>query len=385
MKSPKFWLGLVAVVTLGFGMWLVEWTAKGMMTLTHETGQRILMGGEDQYLTRSQNTIGQPYLLYISAPNYTHPRHGPQHNADGYRGRAVPLEKQPGVLRVVCLGGSTTYGWSVDSPEQAYPAQLEELLRANLPVGYADVEVINGGLPWGTSAEVLTHYHFKYHYYQPDVVVINSGGNDANGYTYPYYHPDNSNWRQPMRNLRPLPEGWRWMARSRFVSYIILNVFYPDLIAGGQFYIDGGATPHAPWFRINGELVVEPREIPLEKLSFAHNIETLIHELQRSGVKTLLVPFRAAPGIYERQGKHFELAQIARHEELLRHFAEQYSTGYAPFPSEVISENNWTDHCHLNAAGEREKAEAILPYVLELFSQEKSVGYASSVGDQPAL
>lgn len=360
------------MLILGLSLWFIEWSAKGMMTPTHETGRRILLGEEEQHLTRLQNTIGQPYLLYISAPDYEHPRHGPQHNADGYRGKLTPMEKRDGVLRIICLGGSTTYGWSVDRPEQAYPALLEDLLRADLPAGYTDVEVINAGLPWGTSAEILTHYHFKFHYYQPDVVIINSGGNDANGYTYPYYHPDNSNWRQPMQNLRSLPERWRWLARSRFASYIILNVFYRDLIAGGQFHIDGGAMPHAPWFRINGELVAEPREIPQERLSFAHNIETLVHELQRDSVKTLLVPFRAAPGAYENLGKHFELAQILRHEEILRSFARQYSVGFAPFPAEAISPENWTDHCHLNASGEREKALAIQPYVLELISPRKA-------------
>lgn len=40
--------------------------------------------------------------------------------------------------------------------------------------------------------------------YQPDVVIINEGGNDAQGYTLPFYHPDNSNWRRPLVNLRAL-------------------------------------------------------------------------------------------------------------------------------------------------------------------------------------
>ncbi len=183
-----------------------------------------------------------------------------------------------------------------------------------------------------------------------------------------------------LQNLHPLPDGWRWLARSRFASYIILNVFYRDLLAGGQFHIEGGAIPHAPWFRVNGELVVEPQEIPLDRLSFAHNIEALIHELQRDNVKTLLVPFRAAPGAYEQQGKDFELAQILRHEEILKDFAAKHSVGFAPFPAEAISPGNWTDHCHLNAPGEREKAEAILPHVLNLFSPKKAAITASTPG-----
>jgi len=354
---------------LALGLWLVEYAAQRLMTPSHETGRLILMGAEDQQLVRMQNTIGQPYLLYISAPNYTHYRHGPQHNAEGYRGKLVPMERQPGVLRVLCLGGSTTYGWSVPYPGQAYPAQLEDFLRADLPAGYTDVEVINGGLPWGTSAEILTHYHFKYHYYRPDIVIINTGGNDAEGYTMPYYHPDNSNWRQNLLNLHPLPERLRWLARSRFVSYLMLNIFYRDLIAGDQFHVDGGTIPPAPWFRINGELVEKPREIEMDKLSFAHNMETLLRELQADNVRTLLVPFRAAPGAYERQNKHFELEQIIRHEQILLDFAKKHSVGFAPFPADVISPENWTDHCHLNPAGEREKAAHIAPYALELLKR----------------
>jgi hypothetical protein len=78
------------------------------------------------------------------------------------------------------------------------------------------------------------------------VVIINEGGNDAQGYTLPYYHPDNSNWRQPLINLRPLPKRARWLANSRFMSYIMLNVFYVDQLSGGEFYIRGGAIPPAP-------------------------------------------------------------------------------------------------------------------------------------------
>ena len=238
--------GAVLLVLL---LGMVEWAARISLPANAVIGRRILLGRENANLVRMQNTIGQAYLLYASAPNYANERFGLQHNADGYRGKAVPLDKQPGVLRVLCLGGSTTYGGTVGRPEQAYPAVLEELLRADLPAAYTNVEVINGGLTWGTTAELLTHYHFKYHYYRPDLVIVNTGGNDAEGYTLPYYHPDNSNWRQPMVNLRPLPRAWRWLARSRLASLLMLNVFYADQLYGGQFVIPGGAKPAAPWFK----------------------------------------------------------------------------------------------------------------------------------------
>ncbi|MDO9542183.1 MAG: GDSL-type esterase/lipase family protein [Kiritimatiellia bacterium] len=359
---------LFGLILIGLVCVVIELIGAKLMTPSCEIGRRILLGRENVQLVRVQNTIGQPYLLYICAPNYCHPVNGPQHNADGYRGKAVPLDRRPGVLRVLCLGGSTTYGWTVPFPNQTYPAVLEELLRAKLPAGYTDVEVINGGLPYGTSAEIFTHYHFKYYYYHPDVVIINEGGNDALGYTLPYYHPDNSNWRQPLINLRPLPKRARWLANSRFMSYIMLNVFYVDQLTGGEFYIRGGAIPPAPWFKPKGRLLDDSVIIPYEQLSFAHNMEALIQEIMSAGVKVLLVPFRTAPGIYEAQGKDYELSQILRHEQIFKDFAQKYQVGLAPFPAEVIASSNWADHCHLNPDGERQKAGHIAPYVLKLLS-----------------
>lgn len=346
-----------------------ELIAAGIMTPSCKIGRRILRGKENVQLVRTQNTIGQAYLLYICAPNYSHPLNGPQHNADGYRGKAVPLERRPGVLRVLCLGGSTTYGWAVPLPSQSYPAVLEELLRAKLPADYTDVEVINGGLPFATSAEILTHYHFKYHYYRPDIVVINEGGNDAQGYTLPYYHPDNSNWRQPMLNLRPLPKHWRWLAKSRFLSYIMLNVFYSDQFYGGQFSLREGAIPPAPWFKPQGQLLGDSVIIPDAQLSFSHNMEMLIREILFDGAKVLLAPFRTAPGIYEKLGKEYELSQVLRHEQIFLDFSRKYKVGFAPFPAATITFSNWVDHCHLNAAGESQKAGHIAAHVISLLAQ----------------
>lgn len=362
-KHRLFKIALIALVFFG-----VELVARFMLPDYYRTARGILLGAEDQALVRVQNTIGQAYLLYICAPNYMHPKYGRQHNEDGYRGKAVPLDRRPGTLRVLCLGGSTTYGWTVAYPHQTYPAVLEELMRANPPKGYRDVEVLNGGLPWGTSAEMLTHYHFKYHYYRPDIVIVNEGGNDAQGYTLPYYHPDFSNWRQPMVNLRPLPRAIRWLAHSQVAGALILNMFYSDQLYGQQFYIKGGARPLAPWFKIDGKWVEDSARIPDDKLAFSHNVEALVREILADGARVLLVPFRAAPGAYEKHGDNYELSQILRHERIFKDLAAKYSLGFAPYPAETISPTNWVDHCHVNAAGEAQKAAHIEPYVRALLA-----------------
>jgi hypothetical protein len=47
------------------------------------------------------------YLGYVTTPGYE--RGANRHDALGYRGADVPVPKPEGELRIVCLGGSTTY------------------------------------------------------------------------------------------------------------------------------------------------------------------------------------------------------------------------------------------------------------------------------------
>jgi lysophospholipase L1-like esterase len=89
-----------------------------------------------------------------------------------YHGRVHDLAKTSD-FRVVCLGGSTTWGHRLDL-EDTWPAILEEVLRAE---GY-DAEVINAGRPYHTTAQSLTNYSLQMRHYDPDVVVIMHGIND---------------------------------------------------------------------------------------------------------------------------------------------------------------------------------------------------------------
>ena len=74
---------------------------------------------------------------------------------------------------MVCLGGSTTWGHRLPG-EAAWPALVEASLRAE---GY-DVEIINAGRPWYTTAHSVTNYALQMRHFDPDVVVVMHGMND---------------------------------------------------------------------------------------------------------------------------------------------------------------------------------------------------------------
>lgn len=96
-------------------------------------------------------------------------------NVAGFRGGAATRERKPGVLRVACLGDSSTYGWGLDHAE-SYPARLQALLDERLGAGRA--EVLNFGVPGYTSFQGAKLLEREVLAYRPDVVTIAYGAND---------------------------------------------------------------------------------------------------------------------------------------------------------------------------------------------------------------
>jgi lysophospholipase L1-like esterase len=133
------------------------------------------------------------------------------------------------------MGGSTTYGEGSAKANETYPAYLETLLANDLPTGWKGIEVINAGIPYGTTAEILTQYQFKFHYYRPDLVILNPGGNDAVGLVLPHYHPDYSHWRKAMQAPQPLQPAGRALLHSRLVSALLIPLLYGAHPASDSF------------------------------------------------------------------------------------------------------------------------------------------------------
>jgi hypothetical protein len=164
--------------------------------------------------------ISHPYVLYANAPGF-HDAGFRQINALGYRGPDVTIEKPPGLVRILALGGSTTLSYPfVKDPARTWVATLED--RLNQAAGARRFQVINAGLPYATSAELLAGYVFRHRFLQPDLVVIHEGGNDAVALMYPGYHPEYTHLRAAANTARPRP-GERLLLRLRAVrlAYVL--------------------------------------------------------------------------------------------------------------------------------------------------------------------
>lgn len=139
------------------------------------------------------------------------------HNALGFRGDFDGAPKQPGTLRVVCLGGSTTYGVSVEDNNATYPAALERFLNSeSLHDGWERAEVFNLGVGGYTILEVLKNLRIHGLPLQPDVVLIQSAINDVAPRFYRGFRCDYTHFR---KRMAPLDPNWleRLLYRSQFL------------------------------------------------------------------------------------------------------------------------------------------------------------------------
>ncbi len=97
-------------------------------------------------------------------------------NNVGFRSKEVALPKPPGVFRIVCIGGSTTF----EGPrcDLTYPGRLERKLREHFKTDR--IEVINCGV-YGIDSQHEVERFPEYLQLEPDLLVHYNFANDANG------------------------------------------------------------------------------------------------------------------------------------------------------------------------------------------------------------
>lgn len=199
-------------------------------------------------------------------------------NAHGFRtGHDFPLGPAPaGTIRVVCLGGSTTFGIALDQ-EDTFPVQLEAELRG----GERPVQVINAGMNGLWSAPLLNVLQFKALPLEPDFVLLYTGNNDLARVFDPHWTPTYSVRKRPLMT----PDPW-WVARHTALGTFVW-----------QRYL-------RRWLQNNSELTVEEawrkglsdeqkRKRGEVLAGFRRNLVSLLAMARAHGVQVVLATFVA--------------------------------------------------------------------------------------------
>jgi lysophospholipase L1-like esterase len=152
--------------------------------------------------------VPHPYLGVVQRPGWDkrEPPPGSKRyqvhiNALGLRGPETTREKPPGIYRIICIGGSTTFGTGATSDDKAYPARLQQALNHLADTGHAPeglrYEVLNGGVSGYNSIDSLINLELRLLELQPDAVIDYDAANDARIIQTRDFEPDYSNYRRP--------------------------------------------------------------------------------------------------------------------------------------------------------------------------------------------
>jgi lysophospholipase L1-like esterase len=199
-----------------------------------------------------------------------------------------PLTKEPGVYRIVCMGGSTTQGYRI-KPEQSYPAVLQTLLDARF--GADAFEVINAGSCWHTTQHTLFKYLGNICDYQPDMIIEMHAWNDI------YQCAESGLARGPFRRDYGHFMGalaGRLHPKDRFAERVWRNPFFDNLYSDFR-----GGPEHLP------------RAKPVDPLtplsSFRRNLQHMAEVCAADGVRLVLA---SQPFLYKRDLSADELAAL---------------------------------------------------------------------------
>jgi lysophospholipase L1-like esterase len=258
-------------------------------------------------------------------------------NSRGYRTREFAVPKPADVVRIACIGGSTTVAGRTN--EETYPALLERKLRARLPG--LRIEVLNLGV-----SSVTSEYWFarldRVLGFEPDVVVQYDAVNDISWRHLPRYaaaHPSRAWAYRSLLLERLVPFDVESLDPFLRDTFLTLGETARACAARRVAYL--GATFAAP----DPARAAGPFRRHLD-----HNAEFWTRRFPLRSYATWA-------------------AIVERHNRLYVEFAERYHVPYVLAHESLRDPALFIDVCHFTPAGIDRLAEALVPALADLVAQ----------------
>jgi len=270
-------------------------------------------------------------------------------NSQGYRTHEFAIPKPAGMVRVICIGGSTTVAGRTN--DETYPALLEKKLRARFPG--LSLEVLNLGVSSAT-----TEYWYarlpKVFGYEPDVIVQYPGVNDISWRSLPHF-----------ASARP--------GRGRMYQSLLVQKLFPFPVEELDPFLEETFTTLGETDRACRE-----RDVACLVGSFASpDPELTKGEFRKHLDYNAEFWFRRFP-----LHSYATWARVVRrYNELFVRFVNRYHVPHALVHERLSDPAVFIDVCHLTPEGIDRLAEAFLPEVADLVRD--TPGYQRWVRSQP--
>jgi len=261
-------------------------------------------------------------------------------NNFGFVGEDFVYKKPAEVIRIAALGASTT--------ASGYPAMLESYLNDELAGSQKQIEVMNFGLGFYTTANTLVNFALNVVSFAPDIIIIHHGWNDCHVRAEPDVF--RSDYSHHLKAFEP----------PRFVAdrYILrTSVIYRAL----KFMLG------PPNWAFIGAAAQVPRDIPSRPMNareletFERNLEQIIHLAAVNQVEIILTTLpRTTDAAKPSFEDHVCLDQF---NEVTRKLARHYQASLRFLDLAAILDDKLDSHfrdlAHLSKEGRRIKALAL--------------------------
>lgn len=360
---------------------------------------RVFEGYDGRHL---MNYEFDDYKNIRLSPGYTDTR-GAYHNAQGFRRNDdTPKEKSENTYRIFIMGGSTGYGLGSQSRygkdkyglirnDETIDHYLEQYLKGR--ISHKRVEVINAAITSHQSHHHLIYLNQTILKYHPDMVIFIDGFNDYYPYQedfdqfrdYAYQERAHQFMAEPTVDAWFGFTGWWLFRKSHFIHLAAKNA-RPIWL-----YAKGIGRAHVRQ-RIDVELALKTLKANA-KMNFIKMVERNSLILKHEGVVGV---FTVQPEIVFQQRKKFAAMENEILQEMKAYWQENYveyknrarpivielmeratSLNGSYFvdltdPFDEMSEDAYSDYCHLTPMGNKRLAEYLAGSILPLIEAQRS-------------
>lgn len=248
---------------------------------------------------RNSRIEPHPYLAYANRPGFRKQASATdpvsiEHNSLGFNSAEVSWEKPAGTYRIVCLGGSSTYGIGPSSTWTNWPVKLGQELETR--IAGRPFEVVNLGAQGYSTFESTVNLAFRGLDLRPDLVIVYHTINDMRCALYPGVTRDNTHWRAVWPVQRKLPLE---AALERSISYQVWRRYFTDWWAERQ---DLGSYVIVDFGKYAPDDYAQPSDPDLGFHSFRRNLVSIVALARAHGCEVLLTTQGTRMGDFERFG-----------------------------------------------------------------------------------
>lgn len=281
---------------------------------------------------------------------YARRRGAPGVNSLGFLDDEHPREGRPGVLRIACLGSSTTEGGNDSGREGSYPYFLVEDLARRWG---RSVEVLNFGISGWTSVETMVNYFLTVQDFKPDIILLHELVNDTEARVWPNFSRDYSHYRHSWS-----ASGYSWPTRLLIQISDVASAM--ELRRTWSLGIQGVVTydPHGNWVFPNGDFAPGTAE------PFKRNIRSIAMHARSQGAQVVLMTMPYDHHLAEESSLKAFHRGLEEQNQIYRDLAQLDGFALIDLDAEERAhpmdlDGQFLDLVHLTAAGNHWKSERV--------------------------